>query len=196
MSPLDPMHCACLIVDLQNAFLQPSGLIEVPNGSHIFGPLGSLVGVFRKVGVQLIWTQSSHALSSRAYRELCPSHFPGGAAVLRPGRWQFEYHPEALAMQSSSEDWFVEKNRYSAFIGTPLESRLLSHGIDTLFFTGVMTNICVESSIRDAFQQGFRCFLVSDCTATMTPELQRASESVIAAAFGYVIDTDGARNMF
>lgn len=193
---LSSARCGLLAIDLQNAFLDSNGLLPVPGGLNTMPRLGPLISEFRERSVKIIWTRSSHEFASESYREFCPSHFRKGREILGKNNWNFSFHPDILQWQNPSQDWFLVKDRYSAFIGTSLEDDLRREHIDTLFFTGVMTNVCVESSLRDAFQLGFRSILVKDCTATLSSALQAASEEVIQAAFGYVICSDQIGDWF
>ncbi len=82
------------------------------------------------------------------------------------------------------------KHRYSAFVGTRLESVLHTLGIKTLIMTGVGTNVCVESTARDGFMRDFNIVFLSDCTATSTQEFHDATLANIKLFFGVVATSD------
>lgn len=80
----------------------------------------------------------------------------------------------------------LDKTRYSAFYKTDLEERLRSLGIETLIVCGVTTNICVESTVRDAFFRDIRVVVPSDATAAVTPELHEGALRCFEYGFGQV----------
>lgn len=80
----------------------------------------------------------------------------------------------------------------SAFTSTPIEIVLRTYGVDTLLFTGVSTNMCVEHTMRDAASYGFYCFLVEDACGADSPEMHDAALTVVQRLYGAVVSTDGA----
>jgi isochorismate hydrolase len=93
------------------------------------------------------------------------------------------------AINPHENELVIDKNRYSAFMGTPLEEILKYRKIEDLIITGVMTNCCCETTAREAFMRDYRVFFVSDATATMNNDLHIASLKNLAFAFAYVVDT-------
>jgi ureidoacrylate peracid hydrolase len=102
------------------------------------------------------------------------------------GTWDAEVIDE---LQPAKADHLVVKRRDSAFQDTELELWLRSIRIDTLIFTGVDTSICVENSIRDAFNSGFDVIVVEDATASSWPELHNATMMKVRGSFGLVVTT-------
>lgn len=84
-------------------------------------------------------------------------------------------------------DYIVEKRRDSVFQDTEFELWLRSFGANTIIFTGIDTYICVESSVRDAFNKGYDVIVLSDCVASREERLHKASLDQIAEAYGWVI---------
>src|SRR5262249_6523641 len=78
----------------------------------------------------------------------------------------------------------------SAFGSTPIELVLHKYGIDTLFFTGVSTNMCVEHTLRDASDRGFQCILVEDACGAGSPEMYETTVAVVPRLYGTVMSTD------
>ncbi len=78
----------------------------------------------------------------------------------------------------------------SAFTSTPIEIVLRTYGVDTLLFTGVSTNMCVEHTMRDAASYGFYCFLVEDACGADSPEMHEAAVTVVQRLYGTVVSTD------
>jgi ureidoacrylate peracid hydrolase len=82
----------------------------------------------------------------------------------------------------------IEKSSYSAFAGTGIEEQLRCRGVRTLVFAGVQTNVCVETSLRDAVCRGFYAVLASDCVASHTQPLHEATLKNVQFLFGDVLD--------
>jgi biuret amidohydrolase len=80
----------------------------------------------------------------------------------------------------------------SAFTSTPIEIVLRAYGVDTLLFTGVSTNMCVEHTLRDAASYGYYCFLVEDACGADSPEMHDAAVTVLQRLYGAVTSTDEA----
>ena len=96
-------------------------------------------------------------------------------------------HPTiSILVLIEDEDIIIEKDRYSAFVYTNLDLILRTNHVKTLIFSGVATNVCVESTIRDAFQLNYNTVLLSDCTATFNEDYQKFSEDIISRFFGTV----------
>ncbi len=94
-------------------------------------------------------------------------------------------------LKPQEEDLVVEKPRFSAFHGTNLDGILKTYGLKYLLFTGCATNVCVESSIRDAAHLGYFPVLISDATASNgAPFLQAATEFNVKIIFGWVATTE------
>jgi isochorismate hydrolase len=85
----------------------------------------------------------------------------------------------------------IDKNRYSAFQGTDLNDWLRKNGVEDLIISGVMTNLCCETTARDAFGHDYRVFFVADATATINEELHLAALKNLAYGFSYIMDTKG-----
>uniref|UniRef100_A0A0E0KT03 Isochorismatase-like domain-containing protein n=1 Tax=Oryza punctata TaxID=4537 RepID=A0A0E0KT03_ORYPU len=85
-------------------------------------------------------------------------------------------------------DLVVEKRTYSGFAGTRLEEALRRMGVEEVIVTGVMTNLCCETTARDAFVRGFRVFFSADATATASQGLQEATLANMAYGFAYIVD--------
>ena len=125
-----------------------------------------------------------------------PGHFDGEPHFLSKRSATYDLVDELRAARDP-RDPIIEKCRYSAFFCTELELLLRTQlDVKNIFFAGVTTNVCVESSLRDAFQLGFNAFLLSDCTATFTPEYQRLSEALIAFVFGEVLTLEQLKKEF
>jgi len=103
------------------------------------------------------------------------------------GTWDAEIIDE---LKPGEEDLVVDKRRDSIFQDTEFEMWLKSLRIDTLVFTGVDTSICVESSLRDAFNRGYDIILLSDATASLNEEFYRVTLEEVREAFGLVMSVE------
>jgi ureidoacrylate peracid hydrolase len=92
-------------------------------------------------------------------------------------------------------DLFVQKTRFSAFIqgSSNLEAMLRARGIETVIVTGTVTNICCESTARDAMMRNFRTIMVTDANAAMDDAMHNASLIAFYVRFGDIMSTDHLR---
>ena len=106
-----------------------------------------------------------------------------GKIFCMPGTRGSDLAPE---MEIQEEDIIVIKHRYSGFYNTDIDDYLRSNGISEVLFAGCATNVCVATTLYDAFQHGYRVTLLSDCSSTDDMELQRLTEKNVASKFGRV----------
>jgi nicotinamidase-related amidase len=180
-----PRQTALVVIDVQNDFCDP---IDFPAARPMLPRLERLLAVARAVGVKVIYTQV--ILDERTSTPVWLSRYAG-----RPNRHFYcaegtpgaDFYPQTAPQPG---DLVVVKHRYSAFLGTDFELVLRAHGISGLVFTGVSTNGCVESSVRDAHQRDYWVVTVADCCAAATPELHEGSLRSIAWNFGLVASSD------
>jgi ureidoacrylate peracid hydrolase len=189
---LDPARLALLVIDMQEAFLELSGLMYLRQGAVIMTSVARVVRFCRAAGMTIVWTRMSHELMRQGmYPELFPQHFNAdGSPILTRETPGYRVHP---ALGSEPGDVFVDKSAYSAFEGTGLESILRDKGRDTVVIVGIATNVCCDSTARDAFARGFRVITLSDATATGSAEVQAASLKTLGLAFGYVMSSEDLR---
>lgn len=191
---IDPKAAALIVVDMQRAFLDPCGVMFVPGARDILPRVAKVVRMCRAAGVIVVWTRMSHdGPVGGGYCELFPQHFePDGTPLLRCNTWDHEILPE---LGPRPEDLVVDKTTYSAFHGTDLEKQLRARGCDTVIICGIATNVCCESTARDAFALGFRVIVVSDATAAGNIEAHEASLRTLSLAFGWVIGSAELENL-
>jgi ureidoacrylate peracid hydrolase len=101
-----------------------------------------------------------------------------------PGSWGIDFY----AVAPDAGEPVIEKHSYSAFAGTDVEQQLGARGVRTLVFAGVQTNVCVESSLRDAVCRDFYAVVASDCVASHTLPLHEATLKNVQFLFGDVLD--------
>ncbi|CAN1325470.1 Nicotinamidase 2 [Linum perenne] len=107
----------------------------------------------------------------------------------------FDGTPESQLMPQIAElaagsGEIIEKNTYSAFANTGLHQKLDDMGVKEVIVAGVMTNLCCETTARDAFVRGFRVFFSTDATATTNLDLHESTLKNLAYGFAYLVDCD------
>ena len=174
---LQPTKTAFVVIDMQNAFVAEGGVIEVPASREIIPVINRMAAECRHVGVPVIWIRSHHPKGGSDWRHFFdhfvrPERREAAAAALSDDAPSSRFHPD---MDIRDEDYIVFKNRYSCLIpgSSSLERLLRSLGCDTLLLAGTKTNICVESTARDAMMLDFRVVVLSDATAALTDEEHR-----------------------
>jgi len=149
--------------------------------------INALIDSGRELGMKVIFTRVHHDDMARGiYPLLFPDHFKNGTPLLRNGTKVFQI---SHMMNLRKGDLVVDKPRYSAFFKTKLEKYLRSNHIDTIIVVGLATNVCCESTVRDAFFRNFRSIVISDLNSTYSPQLQRASLKTMADCFALVINS-------
>ncbi len=195
---LAPAKTALIVIDMQNTFLRPGAPVEVPKGREIVANINRLSARLRQIGVPVIWV--THANSSTDDKSDWPGFFDHFVAAevrqktidgLAPGAEGQKIWPE---LDVAPEDAQIFKNRYSALIAgsSSLESLLRRDGIDTLLIAGTKTNVCCESTARDAMMLDFNTVMLSDCCAALSDEEHRATLEIIIQQFGDVMTLDEA----
>jgi len=186
---VDTERTALLVIDMQNAFLHPDGILYMPSAEAMIPRLQGVVDTCREAGVPVVWVRLSHEfMGTTIYRELWPDHFDAdGLPTLRRGSFDFELHKDLTVAPG---DLILDKFKYTAFTGTNLETMLRQMGRDTVIIVGLATNACCESTARDAFFRDFKVIMVADANATINDEMQKAALDNIAMLFGYVMTAD------
>ena len=182
---LDPTRTALIVIDMQSAFCAPAAPAEVPAARDIVEPINRLTAELRPLGVPVIWVlHANDRIGDKSDWELFFDTFVAdevrdqtlaSLAAATQSVWP--------ALVTGPADRTVLKNRYSAFIpgSSPLERVLRGMGIDTVLVAGTKTNVCCESTARDAMMLDFKVVLVEDAAQryrmTSTGALWRMSSS-------------------
>ncbi len=192
---LDPARTALVVIDLQHAFMNEAvGHAVCPAARDIVPAVNRLAAAVRETGGGVFWVQMTHDARcleewSVAHEMVSPAMREKRVAALSEGGLGHQLWPD---LEIRPEDEIVKKYRYSAFMpGTSdLPDRLRARGFDTVLITGTVTNVCCESSARDANMTNFRTIMVSDGNAANTQQEHDASLSAFYNTFGDVMDTD------
>jgi ureidoacrylate peracid hydrolase len=184
------------VIDMQTAFCAPGGPAEVPASRDIVDPINALTAELRSLGVPVFWVL--HANSRVGGRSDWELFF--NTIVADDVREQTLDSLTAAkqtvwsALVTAPSDQTVLKNRYSALIpgSSPLERMLRGTGIDTILVAGTKTNVCCESTARDAMMLNFKTIMLTDGNAAVTDEDHNASLAGFYLIFGDVMSTDFA----
>ena len=174
-----PVRSAVLLVDVQRVF---AGLPLSPPVAGVLGNLRRFLDEARALGVPVVVVRIvvPPELSSAVWRCQFPRLDP---AWLAPGARNADYEP---GFEPREGDVVVTKSRYSAFVGTALEAILRARDVRTVVAAGLTTDVCVGSTVRDAFQRDFRVITLADCCAEMTQARHEAALETLADCFGTV----------
>jgi nicotinamidase-related amidase len=172
-----------LVVDMQNFFLNPKSPTFTPGGLAILPNLSKLIKAFRRKKLPVIYTAHVHK----------SKEMDGGIlgwwwqGMIMENTKDAEIHPELSPLP---EEKIIYKHRYSAFYDTDLETVLRCLKVTDMVISGIMTNLCCESTARDAYFRDYRVFFMSDATGTINEELHLATLKNLAFGFAYVTTTE------
>jgi nicotinamidase-related amidase len=191
----EPAHTALIVVDVQNDFCAPTGSLaslgfDIGAVQQVIPRLQHLTRAAREAGMPVIFIRTLHDATTDSPQWLGRiGQGPGTertGLTCRTGSWGSEFYE----IHPAPGDVVVTKHRFSAFVGTNLDIILRTRGVESLLFTGVTTETCVESSLRDGLFHEYYVSLVEDCAASYRPEAHRASAEIIAGNFGTVVRSD------
>jgi len=192
---LDPTKTALIVVDLQNGFMMKGvahALCE--EAIEIVPNVNRLAETVRRTGGTVVWIQNAatpESMQSWSVRDEMdgPERTTRRVAAMAPGTKGYELW---AALDVEPEDLKVQKTRFSAFIqgASNLEAVLRARAIDTVIITGTVTNICCESTARDAMMRNFKTIMVTDANAAENDALHNASLIAFYLKFGDIMPTD------
>ena len=200
----DPASTALVIIDMQRDFVEPGGFGETLGNDvsvlrTVIAPLQRVLADARDRGLTVIHTREGHRpdLSDcppAKLRRGAPSRRigdpgPKGRILIR-GEYGHDIIDE---LAPNADELVVDKPGKGSFHATGLQDYLVSHGIQSLIVTGVTTEVCVHTTVREANDRGYECLVLSDCVGSYFAEFQRAGLEMIAAQggiFGWVATSD------
>ncbi|MGQ0544594.1 MAG: isochorismatase family protein [Betaproteobacteria bacterium] len=194
---LDPARTALLVIDMQNTFCMPGAPGEVPLARAIVPNINGLTARLRPLGVPVVWVVHANRLhEDRSDWEVFFNHVVRNPEVRR--RMAESLAPERQKVWQELEvapgDITVVKNRYSALAhgASTLERVLRNLGVDTVLVAGTKTNVCCDSTARDAMMLDFKSVMVSDCCAALSDDEHLAALETFIQQFGDVMTADEA----
>jgi len=188
----DPRWAALLVVDVQNDFVSSKGSAakrgeDVSAAQAAVPMLIRLIDEARRVGLTVVYIKTTHSewtdTPSWIYRKSQQSALD----TCREGTWGAEFYEGISPLPSER---IVIKHRYSAFINTDLNTVLKAKGIESVLVTGVATNVCVETTARDAYMFDYYVTMVEDCAAAYNPKLHESTLENIRCHFGLVATSE------
>jgi ureidoacrylate peracid hydrolase len=203
---LDPARTAVVVVDMQNAFASPKGLldlagVDISGAAAVVRTIAGLLEAARAAGLPVVYLQTGYkpdlsngggpaSPNPRKETALCLMRARPElkGQLLVEGTWDFQI-VEELAPRDG--DIVVLKTRYSGFAGTQLDSVLRVREIRNLIFVGIATNVCVESTLRDAYFNEYWPILVTDgAMQAGPPEAHAATIFNVESFFGWTLEAD------
>jgi ureidoacrylate peracid hydrolase len=178
---------ALMVVDMQKGFIEEKASMEVPVGREIIPNIKRLIDSCRKLNIPVVYTRFVYSTKvPNLIGELHPLHKPPvGCCML--GDPSVEIVDELKPLPS---ELVTDKHGYDAFHNTNLDYALRCLKRDQLIFTGVMTDICVLSTLTSALHHEYKLWAVSDATATLWPNVQRVTLDLVERAYGMVATTE------
>lgn len=164
----DKDKTALLVIDMTNEFVEKGVPLEVPDGREMIPRLNRLIESCRDNGIPIIYTR--HVLHENGSNAgLLKEFFPQveKQEVHQPDSHGVKVYSE---IAPEKEDHVITKHRYSAFHETELESLLKEMDIEKLIISGVLTNLCCETTARDAMMRDYKVIFLEDCTGTFSLE--------------------------
>lgn len=192
---LESRRTALVVIDMQNAFLEPGQPSETPTARDIVPAINRLAAAMRSTGGTVAWVQGTFSASGPDYWPLFfdtmvdRTHADAILDALTEGR---PGHALWHGLDVQPGDLRVPKKRYSAFFpgACALPGLLRSRGIDTVLIAGTLTNVCCEASARDAMMGDFRTVMVADANAARSDAEHLAALATVAEFFGDVRTSD------
>ncbi len=200
----DPATTALVLIDMQRDFVEPGGFGETLGNDvsllqSVVPPLKKVLETARAVGMTVIHTREGHVPD---LSDCPPAKLNRGEPSLRIGdpgpkgrilvRGEFG-HDIVDELAPLPGELVIDKPGKGSFHATNLQAELVERGITRLVVTGVTTEVCVHTTVREANDRGYECLVLSDCTGSYFPEFQRVGLAMIAAQggiFGWVAPSE------
>ena len=192
---MDPARTALVIVDMQRDFLEPGGFGEllgndVRHLARTVAPVARVLSAARNAGLLVVHTREGHRPDladcppAKRARGRLPAGIgdmgPNGRILVRGERG----HGIIDELVPHDGEVIIDKPGKGAFYATELELILRNHGVTSLLVTGVTTEVCVHTTMREANDRGFECLVLEDCVASYFPDFHQAALRMIIAQNG------------
>lgn len=171
----DPAHTAVVVVDMLNDFFKPGGAMVLEGGDVLYEPHRRLLAAARAAGVPVIWMNQTLPPDDSLFKKR--------VVHCLQGSWGCQVVDD---LPVEAGDIVIPKRRYSSFFQTTLDLTLRERDIRTIIVTGVVTNICVRSTVHDGFFLGYHVVVPEDCVMATSPEAQVVTLYDIATHYGDV----------
>jgi len=185
---------ALIVIDMQNGFCDPKGSVaqiglDISMCEAAISPCKRLVDAARSASVQIFFTRFVYRADYTDGGVVVQHLIPALAEVnsLAEGSWDADIIP---GLTPEPSDIIIDKNRYSAFYGTRLETYLTSMGVHQLVLCGVTTNMCVETTARDASARDYHTFVAGDACGELERHRHDVALETVGFGFGAVTTTE------
>lgn len=175
----NPESCAILVVDMLNDFFKDGGAMVLDGGDVLYEPIEKLMNSGRRLGMPVFWLNQTLRSDDSLFKKR--------VVHCLEGSWGVGIVDELTVADT---DIIVPKRRYSGFFQTSLDLYLRERGIQQVVVTGVVTNICVRSTVNDAFFLGYDVFLPEECVMATSDQLQQSHLYDIDTHYGTVLGVD------
>ena len=195
--PLIPSKTALVNVDMQNAFVEGTPL-AAPDGLKLVPIVNRLAAACRDAGMMVIHTLHVTRKDGSNHGTMGELIEPVRAGYINEGTETAKLHP---GVEVGPADIMLYKPRYGSFTGTDLDQILRSNGIDTIIVSGICTNICCETTAREAGMRDYHVFFTSDGTETFpagdltVEEIKKATLTTLGVAFAKITSVDETINL-
>lgn len=173
---LKPQQCAILVVDMLNDFFKEGGEMVLEGGEVLYEPIEALTHAARKLKMPIFWLNQSLSPDDTLFKKR--------VVHCLKGSWGAEIVEDLTVAE---DDIIVPKRRYSGFFQTDLDLHLRERNIRQVVVTGVVTNICVRSTVNDAFFLGYDVFVPEECVMATSDQLQQSHLYDIDTHYGSVL---------
>lgn len=197
---LDPATTGLVVVDVQNAFAHPDSPLadrgaDLSMAVETVSRIQKLLDLARDAELPVAFTRSLRRADgrdapSRVY-DVVPGIYRDGEPICCAGDWDADY---VDGIEPRDKEYEVGKLRYDGFRGTPLATYLRGEGVETVLVCGVATNVCVESTARSAYEEGFNVVAVEDCCAAFDEDAHEQALENIERLLGTTMTTADVRD--
>jgi ureidoacrylate peracid hydrolase len=196
LDSIDAARTALVVIDMQNYYVAEGYPNESPNARAIAPNINRIAAALRAAGGRVVWVQTDSAQALAKWGnhhkyKLTPENAARRLKLLSASDDGFKLYG---ALEPRPEDLYVRKIKFSAMVGesSNLDALLRQHGIEILLIAGTKTNVCCESTARDASMMEYRVAMLSDANATLTDEEHAAALNGFQVSFGDVMTVDEA----
>ncbi len=191
-----PSRTALVVIDMQNYFLAPGAMGETPMARAVAPTINQFAAACRARGVHVVWVKNSTTDTRESWSTLNTVLFNTANSARRYATMDEAHEGHALwpEMDVQPGDASLVKKRFSAFIqgSSGIAAHLAERGIDTVLIAGTATNVCCDSSARDAMMLNYRTVMVHDCLAASSDAEHKAALTNFYNIFGDVQSAEEA----
>jgi ureidoacrylate peracid hydrolase len=188
---LNPQTAALLVVDMQNDFCAEGGYLQrrrnydVGFADGLVKKIGDVVAAARRAGMRVVWIRSVYD-----FKDLGPAEIAkrGEEGCCLEGTWGTDF----FKLSPAPDEAIIDKHSFNAFRNTKLDDYLRDNGIRTLVMTGVATNVCVDSTLREGFFRGYHIVVLEDCVGSNSQAGHEGTLATVRNNIGRVIPSAAA----